>query len=87
MSEVNVNLSETTINVDVNNTVNDINIIIDDSSPNVAELYTTLNLLRTLSSKFVETSVEMDTLQDTLSAGWEETYQFIDTGIVDAGFF
>jgi hypothetical protein len=43
-----------------------------------------LGILKTLSSTWVETYTEMNTIQDSLSANWQQTYE---DDVVDGGFF
>jgi hypothetical protein len=43
-----------------------------------------LGTLQTLSSTWVETYTEMNTIQDSLSTNWQQTYQ---NDVSDGGFF
>ena len=83
MSDINIVVNDSTENIVVN---------IDSSSPNLQQFYNVLqniNLLQSLSAKSVETIIEMDTLQETLSANWQGTYEIVDSGaiVADGGFF
>lgn len=81
MSDINIVINDSTENITVN---------VDSNSPNLQQFYNTLqniNLLYSLSSKAIETAEEMDTLQESLSSAWQETYEVVNTGIVDGGFF
>jgi hypothetical protein len=72
-----------TSNIIIDERKNDINIIIDDSSPNLQQFYSILkdiSILCSLSSKSLETHQEVDTMQESLTAIWSET-------IVDGGIF
>lgn len=77
------------VNIVINDNVENITVNIDDSSPNIQQFYATLSIINSLSSKFIETAVEMDTLQDTLSSNWQEIYEIVDSGaiVADGGFF
>jgi hypothetical protein len=46
-----------------------------------------VNILQSLSSNWVETYDEMNSLQDNLSGSWQQTTDYINAGIIDAGFF
>ncbi len=49
-----------------------------------------LNVLEGLSSKWIETAQEMDTLQDNLSSNWESTYLEVSSHsshVIDGGLF
>jgi hypothetical protein len=70
------------LNISINESKNDINIIIDDSSPNLQQFYSILrdiNILCSLSSRSLETIEEVDTMQESLTAKWQETIEEVDT--------
>lgn len=49
-----------------------------------------LNVLEGLSSKWIETAQEMDTLQDDLSSNWESTFLEVSSHsshVIDGGLF
>jgi hypothetical protein len=46
-----------------------------------------VNLMQTLTGKWMETAEEMDTIQQNFSGGWQEVTEYIQDGVVDAGFF
>jgi hypothetical protein len=46
-----------------------------------------VNTLQSLSSTWIETYEEMNSLQDNLSGSWQQTTDYIKKGIIDAGFF
>jgi hypothetical protein len=84
MSDYNITIDQTTENVKV---------IIDDKNPNLGAYYALLhninsnynnisnvtNNVMALSSKWVETALEMDTLQEATTAKWIETATEMDT--------
>ena len=43
--------------------------------------------IQPLTAKWVETAQEMDTLQIAPTGHWQDVYEYIDRGVVDAGFF
>jgi hypothetical protein len=45
-----------------------------------------LNYVQSLTSFWQETTQEMDTVQTALSSTWQETTNYINTGVLDAGF-
>jgi hypothetical protein len=45
------------------------------------------NYIQPLTAKAVETAYEMDTLQIAATGNWQGVYEYIDRGVVDAGFF
>jgi hypothetical protein len=70
------------INISISDNLENINVSIDNTSPNLQQFYATLqnlNIIYSLSSKWQETSEEMDTLQETLSSKWQETFIEMDT--------
>ena len=106
--------------VTIEQTLQDINIIIDDKSPNIYHLLNIigtlsssynrfdnaatnievnssayfnpeevekLNDMQALTSNFLETYHEVNTIQDILSANWQKTTELYDDPIVDGGFF
>jgi hypothetical protein len=46
-----------------------------------------VNLMQTLTAKWMETAEEMDTIQQNFSGGWQDVTEYIQAGVVDAGFF
>jgi hypothetical protein len=46
-----------------------------------------LTVIQSASSSWQETYQEVDTIQQNLSSGWQNNTVFIDTGIIDAGYF
>jgi len=44
-------------------------------------------VMQPLSAKWQETAVEMDTLQIAPTGHWQDVYEYIDRGVVDAGYF
>jgi hypothetical protein len=46
-----------------------------------------VNIFQSLSSTWVETNNEMNTLQNELSGFWQQTAEAAQLGIIDAGFF
>jgi hypothetical protein len=46
-----------------------------------------VNLMQTLTGKWLETAEEMDTIQQSFSGGWQQVTDYIQAGVVDAGFF
>lgn len=46
-----------------------------------------LNLIQTLTGTWEETKQEMNTVQVNLSSTWQNTTEFVNTGIFDAGYF
>jgi hypothetical protein len=106
-------------NITINDNIQNISVIIDDKSPNLGFYYAILsnlssnysnisnatNNMMILSGKWIETALEMDTLQDATTAkwietaleldtlqigfsgGWQETTEYINKGIIDAGYF
>lgn len=40
-----------------------------------------------LTSKWIETAIEMDTLQEAPTGNWQGVYEYIEKGVIDAGFF
>jgi hypothetical protein len=46
-----------------------------------------LSVVKTLTGTWEETKEEMNTIQYNLSAAWQNTTDFINTKIFDAGFF
>ena len=92
MSDINIVINDSTENIVINDSTENIVVNIDDSSPNLQQFYNALqniNLLYSLSAKSIETINEMDTLQETLSSNWQETYEIVDSGaiVADGGFF
>jgi hypothetical protein len=70
------------IDVIINDNIENISVIVDDSSPNYGQFYSllsNLNILYSLSAKALETFSEMDTLQESLTAKWTETATEMDT--------
>jgi hypothetical protein len=70
------------VDISVNESKNDINIIVDNNSPNLQQFYSILkdiSILCSLSSKSLETHQEVDTMQESLTAKWHETYQEVNT--------
>jgi hypothetical protein len=45
------------------------------------------NYVQPLTAKWIETAQEMDTLQVAPTGHWQDVYEYIDRGVVDAGFF
>ena len=45
------------------------------------------NYIQPLTGKVIETIYEMDTLQVATTGNWQETYEYINRGVVHAGFF
>ena len=45
------------------------------------------NYVQPLTAKWIETSVEMDTLQEAPTGNWQDVYEYIETGVIDAGYF
>lgn len=45
------------------------------------------NYIQPLTGKWIETAGEMDTLQIAPTANWQGVYEYIEAGVVDAGFF
>lgn len=43
--------------------------------------------IQPLTGKWIETGSEMDTLQIGPTANWQGVYEYIEAGVVDAGFF
>jgi len=80
-------------NVVIDQNIENINVIIDDKNPNLGAYYTLLsninsnynnisnatNNVMMLSAKWVETAIEMDTLQESATAKWVETAIEMDT--------
>jgi hypothetical protein len=46
-----------------------------------------LNIIQTLTSNWVETYDEVNTIQNNLSSEWQDTTDWYQAGIIDAGFF
>jgi hypothetical protein len=106
--------------ITVEQTLDNINVVIDDRSPNIYYLLNIIgtlsssydrlnraatnvevnssayfnpeevekiNTLQTLTSNFVETYHEVNTIQDILSANWQKTSELYDDPIIDGGSF
>jgi hypothetical protein len=63
------------------------NIIANSSAYLNLEEVQEVNFIQTLTGKFIETVNEMDTIQQNFSANWQETAEYINLGVVDAGYF
>jgi hypothetical protein len=46
-----------------------------------------VNFIQTLTGKWIETAEEMDTIQQNFSGNWQQTTEYINQGVVDAGYF
>jgi hypothetical protein len=66
------------VNVSINEEIDPITVVID-SGPSIPVLADFLSVFLSNSSKWVETSGEMDTLQNGLTAKWDETSYEMDT--------
>jgi hypothetical protein len=45
-----------------------------------------LNFITPLTSKWQETTIEVDTIQNSLSTNWQNAYIKVDSGIIDGGY-
>jgi hypothetical protein len=68
----------------VNVTPNNINVLIQELNP--IDLIDRLTVIGPLTSKWIETASEMDTMQNSLTSNWQETYNNNKNAIIDGGF-
>ena len=45
------------------------------------------NFVQPLTAKWIETATEMDTLQEAPTGHWQGVYEYIQNGVIDAGYF
>ena len=46
-----------------------------------------LALIQTLSAGWQETYTEVNTIQQDFSANWQQNVEYVNSGVIDAGFF
>ena len=85
----------------IQQTPHQITVVVDSISPNITPLSQLLNnlansyqsfsesttIVNSFSGFLIETGGEMDTLQIGPTANWQGVYEYVEAGIVDAGFF